>query len=243
MGILVARRVAPSLHTFRGCERGFQPRSRRAAERAWRQRVNSTRTEDSTVHAQKKSLNWLTRYSSVERGSVGSDSAADGLEGSALKSVRFWESDVLRGVLADLFAADLRVVQDAGTDDLDGVLSGAMATGHLHVHLRDGTAEGHISVLLVHVNGTRAGQVAKNDTVVPDSASLLLEDLTGGDDFTLNFANLVLSLHVVPELGPGKNGVPLEDTHSVEGRVRVRLRGEGTTHDVELSQLSKMNTT
>ena len=147
----------------------------------------------------------------------------------------------MRGVLADLFAADLSVVQDASTDNLDGVLSGAMATGHLHVHLRDGTAEGNISVLLVHVDGTRAGQVAKNDTVVPDSASLLLKDLAGRDDFTLNFANLVLPLHVVPELGPGENGVPLEDTHSVEGRVWVRLRGEGTTHNVELSQLSNEN--
>ena len=147
------------------------------------------------------------------------------------------------GKLTDLRASDLVLAQDGGPDDLDGVQRSRVATRQLHVHLRDGTAEGHISVLLVHVNGTRAGQVAKNDTVVPDSASLLLEDLTGGDDFTLNFANLVLSLHVVPELGPGKNGVPLEDTHSVEGRVRVRLRGEGTTHDVELSQLSKMNTT
>ncbi len=180
----------------------------------------------------------VSAHCSVKRGSVGSDSAADGLEGSALESVRFWESDVLRGVLTDLFAADLRVVQNAGADDLDRVLSGAMATGHLHVHLGDGSAQGGVSVLLVHVNGTCAGQVTEDDAVVSDSASLLLKDFARGDDFTLNLANLVLSLHVVPELGPGEDGVPLEDTHSVEGRVWVLLGGEGTTHDVELSQLN-----
>ena len=79
-------------------------------------------------------------------------------------------------------------------------MGSAMSTGHLHVHLGDGTAEGHVSVLLVHVDGISTGEVTEDDTVVADSASLLLKDLAGGDDFTLNLADLVLSLHVIPEL-------------------------------------------
>mgnify|MGYP007086836995 FL=1 len=78
-------------------------------------------------------------------------------------------------------------------------MGSAMSTGHLHVHLGDGTAERHVSVLLVHVDGISTGEVTEDDTVVADSASLLLEDLAGGDDFTLNLADLVLSLHVIPE--------------------------------------------
>lgn len=116
-------------------------------------------------------------------------------------------------------------------------MSGRMSSGHLHVHLGDGSAEGHVSVLLVHVNGTCAGEVTENNAVVFDGANLLLKDLTRGDDLTLNLANLVLSLHVVPELRPGKDGVSLEHTHSIELGVRNLLSCEGSSDDKELSHL------
>ena len=54
-----------------------------------------------------------------------------------------------------------------------------MTTSHLHVHLGDGSAKGSISVLLVHVNGTSAGEVAEDNAVVPDASGLSLEDLAG----------------------------------------------------------------
>ena len=146
------------------------------------------------------------------------------------------------GKLFSLLTTHLRAVEDGGSDDLDRVLGSAMTTGHLHVHLGDGTAEGNISVLLVHVNGTSAGQVTKNDTVVSDGTTLSLEDLRGGDDLTLDLADLVLSLHVVPELGPGENGVSVEHSHAVELGLWVLGRWERTTHDVELSTLRQGTT-
>jgi len=148
----------------------------------------------------------------------------------------------LLGKLSSLLTTHLRVIEDRGSDDLDRVLGSAMTTGHFHVHLGDGTAEGDISVLLVHVNGTSAGQVAKNDTVVSDGTSLSLEDLRGGDDLTLDLTDLVLSLHVVPELGPGENGVSVEHSHAVELGLGVLGSGERTTHDIELSQLRQGTT-
>jgi hypothetical protein len=85
----------------------------------------------------------------------------------------------LRRKLQNLGALDLRVVEDASSDDLDRVMGGTMSTGHLHVHLGDSSAEGNISVLLVHVDGISTGEVTENDAVVSDNASLLLEDLAG----------------------------------------------------------------
>ena len=137
---------------------------------------------------------------SVEARSVGSGDATDTLERSALQCVRFWESNVLRRKLLDLRSFDIGVFNDACSDDLNGVMGGAMSTGHLHVHLADGSAEGHVSVLLVHVDRVSTGKVTQNDAIVPDCARLLLEDFTGRDDFTLNLANLMLSFHVIPEL-------------------------------------------
>ena len=150
------------------------------------------------VHAQNQCSKHTA--SSVEGGSDSSDGAVDCLVGSALERVRFWEFNVLISVLDGLRAAQFRVVQDTGSDDLDRVLGSAMSTGHLHVHLGHGSAEGRVSVLLIHVDSTSSGQVAKDDAVVPDAARLLLENLTRRDDLTLDLADLVLSLHVVPEL-------------------------------------------
>jgi len=112
-----------------------------------------------------------------------------------------------------------------------------MTASHLHVHLGDGATDGDVSVLLVHVNRARAGQVPQNNAVVSDAAGLSLEDLGSGDDLTLDLADLVLTLHEVPELRPSEDGVTAEHAHSVERGVRGRLSGETSTDDVELSQL------
>ena len=87
-------------------------------------------------------------------------------------------------ILADLRAAHVRVVQHARSDDLNRVLSSRVATSHLHVHLRHGTAKGDVSVLLVHVDGIGTGQVSEDDAVVSDGTGLLLENLAGADDLT-----------------------------------------------------------
>ena len=143
----------------------------------------------------------------------------------------------MRRKLLNLKAFDVGVADDARPDDLDRVMGGAMSTGHLHVHLADGSAEGHVSVLLVHVNSIGTGEVTKNDAIVPDCARLLLEDFACGDDFTLNLANLMLSLHVIPELGASENSVLLEHSHSVEFRIGGLLSSKSSSHNEELSHL------
>lgn len=207
------------------CERGFQRGSGRSLKRL--------------LQFVPKHASQGVGPCSVERGSDGSDSAVDGLVGGALESVRFWEFNVLASILADLLALHATVVQHARPDDLNRVLSSRVTTSHLHVHLGNGTAEGDVSVLLVHVDGIGTGQVSQHDAVVTDGAGLLLEDLASGDDFTLDLADLVLALHVVPELGAGEDGVALEDAHAVQGRVGGLLSGQGSSHNVKLSQLQQ----
>ena len=179
------------------------------------------------------------QHRSVERGSDGSDSAVDGLVGGALESVRFWEFNVLVVILGDLLSLHTTVVQHARPDDLNRVLSSRVTASHLHVHLGNGTAEGDVSVLLVHVDGIGTGQVSQHDAVVTHGTGLLLENLAGRDDFTLDLADLVLALHVVPELGAGEDGVALEDAHAVQGRIGGLLSGQGSSHNVKLSQLQR----
>jgi hypothetical protein len=112
-----------------------------------------------------------------------------------------------------------------------------MASTHLHVELRDGTAEGHVTVLLVHVDGAGTGVVSHEDAEVLHAAGLLLGDLGGVDDLALYAADLVLALHVVPELGPGEDFIPGENADAVERGLRHFVARQLPAHDIELTNL------
>merc|ERR1712083_52312 len=148
-----------------------------------------------------------------------------------------WELEVLIVVLCSLGSSALRIGDNTGSDDLDRLLSGTMSSSHLHVHLRDGSAKCRVSVFLVHVDDDGSCQVPQDDSVVPDRSSLLLENLTGVDNFTLNPPDLVLPLHVIPELGPRENGVACEYAHSVQLWVLILRSWEASSNNVELSNL------
>ena len=175
---------------------------------------------------------------SNEGGLRGREGGSEGLGGGALAAVRLGEAHALLGVLRHAGTLDIGVSNHARPDDLDGFGAGRVATAHLHVHLGDGTAQGGVSVLLVHVDGVGAGQVTKVDTVVLDAAGLLLEDLAHGDDLTLDLSHLVLSLHVVPELALGEHVVTGEHAHSVQGGVGLLLGRKAAAHNVELPDLN-----
>jgi len=82
-----------------------------------------------------------------------------------------------------------------------------MSTSHFLVHGGNGTAESSGSIFFVHVDNIGSSSILKNDSVVLDGVSFLLKDFGNGDDFTLALSNLVLSLHLIPELGSGKDDV------------------------------------
>lgn len=120
---------------------------------------------------------------------------------------------------------ELVVLEADGLDDVDALMTATVATGELLVHLGDGAAKGDITVLLVHVNVVLTGKVLEHDAVVLDGGGGALEDLAHGDDLTLDLANLVLSLHLIPELGASDHGVLGEHSDSVAGGLGVLRSG------------------
>ena len=148
--------------------------------------------------------------------SVGLEQGLHVLGGGSLDGSKLGESDLFVGDLDVGGSLEVLVFETAGSDDLDGLGTGGVTSTHLHVHLGDGTAEGGVSVFLVHVDGVSTGVVSEENTVVLEGSGLLLVDLGGGDDLTLDSSDLVLSLHVVPVLGSGEDFVRGEDSESVE---------------------------
>ena len=156
---------------------------------------------------------------SEKSGSVGLEGSLDSVGRSSLDGSGLGESDVVLSELDGLLTDGISIGDDGGLDDLEGLSSSGVTTTHFHVELGDGSAEGHVSEFLVHVNGGGTGVVSEEDAVVSHDTGSLLEDLAGRDDLSLDSSDLVLSLHVVPVLGSGKDLVSGEDADSVEGRL------------------------
>lgn len=69
-------------------------------------------------------------------------------------------------------------------DDLDAVSSGAVTGSHVAIALSDSTGDGHVTILAVHVVGSRPGVISEPNTEVLDLQWFLLGDLLDTDDFT-----------------------------------------------------------
>jgi len=129
------------------------------------------------------------------------------------------------------------LVDDHGLKDVDILSAGTMSAGHLVVDEGDGVVEGVGSHLSVHVDDSSAGKVLEHDSVELDGVGLALVDLANRNDLSLAFSNLILSLHFVPELGPGDHDVLGEDSNSIAGGLGSSLRWEFPSHNPVLSDL------
>jgi hypothetical protein len=136
---------------------------------------------------------------------------------SSLLSGEFWEPKGGLKILSSLLSQHVVWLLHDGLDDVDGVTSGRVSSSHLGVHLRDGTAESGGSVFLVHVDDIGSSLVFKHDSVVLHGGGFFLEDLAHIDDLTLALSDLVLSLHLIPELGSSEHNVLGKDSDSIAG--------------------------
>jgi hypothetical protein len=89
-----------------------------------------------------------------------------------------WVLNASSNVLFSLFSLNSVVWDDDGLDDVNRISSGTVSTGHFTVHLRDGSAETVVSVLLVHVDDISSGVILEDNAVVSDSVGGSLKDLT-----------------------------------------------------------------
>lgn len=155
----------------------------------------------------------------------------------SLLSGELGEFDSYLQVLLSSSSGSVSIWLDDSLDDMDGIALSAVSTSHFTVHLRDGAAESDISVFLVHVDDTSSGKILKDNTVVFDGIGLSLEDFADGDNFTLALSNLVLSLHLVPEVRSSNDGVLGENSNSVAGWIWVRLAWKLSTGNPKLLDL------
>ena len=61
--------------------------------------------------------------------------------------------------------------------------------------------------------------------------------LTSLNDLSLDLSDFMLSLHVIPELRPGQDGVTSEYADSVQLGIRVAFGWQASADNVELSHL------
>jgi len=162
---------------------------------------------------------------SEKSGSVSLEHGLHVLGGGSLDGSGLGEVDTSLGELLDSGSLGLGVLNDGSLDDLESLSSSGVTTGHLHVELGDSSAKSHVSEFLVHVDGGGSGVVSEEDSVDSHDSGLLLEDLAGGDDLTLDSSDLVLSLHLVPVLGSGEDFVSAEDSDSVKSGLGDFLTG------------------
>merc|ERR1719247_2501825 len=119
-------------------------------------------------------------------------------------------------------------------DDVDGAEAGAVAAGHLLVHLSHSLVLSAGGELLVHVGGAAAGIVADPDAVLGHLVGLLLEDLTDGEDLGVGLLHLHQAANEVPETGASLRLVLGEELDAVRLGGGVALGGNVTPDDLVL---------
>ena len=182
----------------------------------------------------------LSSSGSDEGWSGGSEGAASvGSGWCSLLNGEFWEPKGGLKILSSLLSQDVSWLLDEGLDDVNGITSGGVSSSHLGVHLGDGTAKGGGSVFFVHVDDIGSSLVFKDDSVVLDGLSFLLEDLGDIDDLALALSDLVLSLHLIPKLGSSEHDVLGKDSDSIARWLWGGLTWELSSDNPELFDLIK----
>ena len=151
------------------------------------------------------------------------------------------ELQVLVRVHHVLVSLQLAVLHHSRLDDLDRTVASTVRSSHLLVALLHRAQKGHITVLLVHVVGSRARVVAQPNTEVLHLRSRLVDlpshspsttHLVHSQNLSGSVLHLLQSVHEVPVAGLGSHRVGSEQSHSVDLRLGVRLGGESAANDL-----------
>ncbi|GMR45481.1 hypothetical protein PMAYCL1PPCAC_15676, partial [Pristionchus mayeri] len=136
------------------------------------------------------------------------------------------ESDLGIVESLDVDALGIGGLDGLDLEDVDAVSSGAVTSSHVTVSLNDGSGDGNITVLTVHVVVASAGIVLEPDSVVLDGSLVLLEDLSALEDLSVGLLQTTEHGDEVPEARLGDNRVGGEDLHLVDGSHGLLLGGE-----------------
>lgn len=126
-----------------------------------------------------------------------------------------------------------------GDFHLDSMGTGTMASSHIPIALGDCVSDGQITVLSVHVVGSRTGIVTQPDAEVLDPDGSALVDLLDRHDLTGGLLELLQLTQEIPETGLGDDVVGSEDSHLVERSGRLLLGGQLAPDDFIFLQLKR----
>jgi len=158
------------------------------------------------------------------------------------------ELQVLVRVHHVLVSLQVLVVHHSRLDDLDRTVTSTVRSSHLLVALLHGAQKGHITVLLVHVVGSRARVVTQPNTEVLHLRSRLVDlplthaphtHLVHSQNLSGSVLHLLQSVHEVPVAGLGSHSVGSEQSHSVDLGLGIVLRRKSTTNNVIVVNLYK----
>ena len=98
----------------------------------------------------------------------------------------------------------LAIGDHGSTDDLNGTITSTVSTGHIGVEVVDGTNEGGVTELLVHVVSTRTGIVSQPNTIGLDGGISLVDLVRSAlriSKYLVDSKNLTSSYLQLVELG------------------------------------------
>ena len=192
---------------------------------------------------------WETPRLSTERARLrGEEGASELLRLSTVLAVGQSELQVLVRVHHVLVSLQVLVVHHSRLDDLDRTVTSTVRSSHLLVALLHGAQKGHITVLLVHVVGSRARVVTQPNTEVLHLRSRLVDlplthaphtHLVHSQNLSGSVLHLLQSVHEVPVAGLGSHRVRGEQSHSVDLRLGVRLSGQSAANDLVVMNLHR----
>ena len=140
------------------------------------------------------------------------------------------ESEFLVEELLHVWATALAALDNGSADNLEGLGTDTVTSGHFLVKGSDGFSKRSATELLVHVVCTGTGVVTEPDTKVLDNIGLLFKELTDVYNFTVGSLQVVVSLDKVPEFRLCYQAIGSKDLHSVELALWVLL-GRNSTSD------------
>ena len=192
---------------------------------------------------------WETPRLSTERARLrGEEGASELLRLSTVLAVGQSELQVLVRVHHVLVSLQVLVVHHSRLDDLDRTVTSTVRSSHLLVALLHGAQKGHITVLLVHVVGSRARVVTQPNTEVLHLRSRLVDlplthaphtHLVYSQNLSGSVLHLLQSVHEVPVAGLGSHSVRSEQSHSIDFGLGIVLRRKSTTNNVIIVNLYK----
>lgn len=116
----------------------------------------------------------ISSLSTESAGLLGEEGRLVLLRLSTVSTVGQSELEVLVGVHDVLVSLQILIGNNGSSDDLNGTITSTVSSSHLLIALLDSTQKSHITVLLVHVVGSRARIVTQPDSIVSHLHSRLV---------------------------------------------------------------------